>query len=120
MEIRILKNNFGGATLRIALNAAVFLITAAICFALFSSCGEDEFTKKDEEFVIKVGQFKSWTPFSGEKNVTFTNANNSVLIIAPSGSSVIFTGVKEGNSIISATSGDKKATAMVTDRKSVV
>ena len=114
MENRILKNNFWGATLRITLNAAVFLMAAAICFALFSSCSEDEFTEKNEEYSIKVGQSKNWTPFSGETNVNFTNANNSVLFIAPSGSTVTFTGLKGGNSIITAASGDKKATAMVT------
>ena len=113
MENRILKNNFWGATLRITLNAVVFLMTAAICFALFSSCGEDEFTKTDEEFVINVGESGNWTPFSGETNVTFTNSNDAVIFIAPSGSTVTFTGLKGGNSIISATSGDKKATAMV-------
>ena len=114
MENRIFINTFCGATLRISLNTVVFLMTAAICFALFSSCGEDEFTETNEEFSIKVGQSKSWTPFSGETNVTFTNANNSILSITTGGSTVTFTGVKRGNSIITAVSGDQKATAMVT------
>ena len=114
MENIIFKNTFCGATLRVALNTVVFLMTASTCFALFSSCGEDEFTETNKEFVIDVGESGNWTPFSGETNVTFTNTNNSVIFIAPSGSTVTFTGLKGGNSIITAVSGNKKATAMVT------
>ena len=94
---------------------ARFGVVAVICMALFVTCGKENTDRpNEEEFTINVGQSGNWTPFSGKTDVTFTNSNNSVLIIVPSGSTVTFTGLKEGKSTITAAFGDKLAFANVT------
>jgi hypothetical protein len=75
---------------------------------------EDEKNPSDVEFTLLVGQSQSWTPFQGKNGVFFNNANNSVLGITDNGTAVTFTGLKSGNSTITAVQGNRTAAARVT------
>ena len=94
---------------------APLCIVALMCLTMFATCGEEDIDRpNEEEFTINVGESGSWTAFRGENSVMFSNSNSSVISVSDNGTTITFTGLKEGKSIITAKIDDKLAFANVT------
>ena len=109
-------DSLNGAMRNIARTATALLVVFTILYLnVFAMCAKDEDPEpQTAEFSIKVRQSDEWTPFRGDNGVTFSNSNSSVISVSDNGTTVTFTGIKAGNSTITAKHNNQVATAIVT------
>ena len=109
-------DSLNGAMRNIARTATALLVVFTILYLnVFAMCAKDEDPEpQTAEFSIKVRQSDEWTPFRGDNGVTFSNSNSSVISVSDNGTKITFTGLKAGNSTITAKHNNQVATAIVT------
>ena len=116
-------DRLNGTIRNIARTAIAFLAIFSVLYLnIFAACADDEPEPEPKpeqqtqtaEFSIKVRQSGEWTPFKSGNGVTFSNSNSSVISVSDNGTKITFTGLKAGNSTITAKHNNQVATAIVT------
>jgi hypothetical protein len=67
----------------------------------------------DAEFTVIIGYGDEWTPFPGKPGVVFANSESSVISVTDDGTTVKFTGLAVGDSVITATLDGQESKALV-------